>query len=182
MRAIVLSCMLLATFVALGPAEAQCPSQPVHTYAPALLPGHHPDALVSVAPPGAVSVVDTNAADCDNNAFTTPDYDGDLDAGVGGAAFGWGPNAAACGPHNVHGGNVVVNDFVWGSAVPFVVVEDDQNAVGCATDGIVTGGPGECVSVVFVGAGQTCGSGGGDGLFWVVFVGGTPFAGVVVAF
>ena len=184
MRVLLLSCMLLSTIVVLGGAEAQCFAQPVHVYGSFPPPGHHPDALLSVSPLGSVSVADTNVADCDSNVATTPDYDGDLDAGTGGAAFGWGANAAACGPHNVHGPNVAVSDNVWGSLIQFVIVEDDQNAAGCLTDGIVTGGPGECVSPVYTGVGTTCGSGGGDGLFWVVFVGSSPppFTGTVVAF
>ena len=192
MRALlVVSALLLAAAAAGMPAAANsCFPQMNHVYGYGPLAGHHPEGVgwLTMVPIGAgtVAVVDTNTIDCDQNPLNGPDYDGDLDAGTGGGAFGWGPNAAACGPHNVHGPNVVVNDFVFGQLLAFYVAENDQTATGCNTDGILTDvDPDDCFSPLYVGVGTTCGTGGGDGLYWVVFVpwaANPPVAGVLTAY
>lgn len=174
MRLLLASALVLAAAVVAAPPVEACVPQSSHVYGYGLLVGHHPDGVgwLRTTPVGAgtVNVVDTNTEDCDGNLLNGPDYDGDLDAGTGGGAFGWGPNAAACG-HNVHGPNVVVNDAVFGSLVAFYVAEDDQTATGCNTGGLITDSdPDDCFSPLYVGAGTTCGPGGGDGLYWVVFV------------
>ena len=194
-----------------------CPDQPVHTYSAGASGGASSatvtggnDATVT-SPAGKVSVWDTNSSECDGDANTTADWDGDYDAGIGGGAFGYG--AWAEDPDcnfglNLHGPNVFVNDLFFASAVAFVVGEDDQSGPVkipiftsvdvdadarysppirpvptewvCETNGSITPCPDndpaqcgptddadDCLSAVFVGTGHTCGTGGGDGMYWV---------------
>ena len=173
-----------------------CPAEAVHTYGSGSSIGGRSATVTGGDDVGAglVTVTDTNEADC-NFDDVPGDWDGDYDAGVGGGAFGWGPWAdeAICNNLlNVHGPNVVVNDVVFGATITFVVGEDDQSGPVvipvdedgdgvpeghiCETSGSITPGdpatdptadPDDCLSVQFTGTGATCGSGGGDGLFWV---------------
>ena len=200
-----------------------CPDQPVHTYGSGGSAGGR-SATVTGGDDfgvGVVTVTDTNADDCDGDGYAG-DWDGDYDAGVGGGAFGYGPWATdpdcAYG-YNLHGPNVVVNDVVFGNNIGFVVGEDDQSgpvkvpvdedADGvpegyiCETSGSISPGDpatdptadaDDCLSNHYVGSGSTCGSGGGDGLYWVfldgVFVdenggvtaGNPPTTGTITAF
>lgn len=171
---------LLLPLLALGPgASAACPPQPTHTVAVGM-----PMAyvwLTGAYGAGVVSVTDTNAEDCDGDPVTS-DSDGDMDLGVGGGAFGWGrwANDETCGfAYNVHGPRVVGKD-VLGRPLLFYVAEDDQDgpvvrvdeATGetvCETNGVITPeeDPDDCTSGWQYGVGRTCGTGGGDGLYWV---------------
>ena len=174
-----------------------CPPEPVHRYGSGSSVGGRSATVTGGDDfgVGVVTVTDTNAADC-NGDGVAGDWDGDYDAGVGGGAFGWGPWAdePICNNgFNVHGPNVAVNDVVWGPAITFVVGEDDQSGPVivpvdedgdgipeghvCETSGSITPGdpatdptadPDDCLSAQYTtGTGATCGSGGGDGLFWV---------------
>ena len=200
-----------------------CPSEPTHTYGTGGSVGGRSATVTGGDDVGVglVTVTDTNAEDCNGDGIAG-DWDGDYDGGVGGGAFGWGPWAdeATCNnAFNVHGPNVAVNDLVFGSAIGFVVGEDDQagpviipvdedndgtpDGYVCETDGSITPGDpttdptadaDDCLSEHFVGTGATCGTGGGDGLFWVfldgaaveenggVGVGNGPTAGTITAF
>ena len=194
-----------------------CPDQPVHTYGAGGSAGGR-SATVTGGDDfgvGVVTVTDTNTGDCGTGPAG---WDGDYDAGVGGGAFGYG--AWAQDPDcnyllNIHGGNVVVNDVVFGNNIGFIVGEDDQSGpvkvtdpntgvVVCETSGSIspcsstgcdpTDDPDDCLSQHYVGTGSTCGSGGGDGLYWVfldgVFVdeagsvnaGNPPSTGTITAF
>ena len=192
--AILAALLMLAALPAL-PAGAHnpCPDQPVHFYH-AFVPGKNRamSALDESGWAGFVVVSDTNVADCNPIDGVPGDWDGDYDVGVGGAAFGYGSwiDDPDCGYQlNHHGGNVVVNDAVFGSNIWFMTGEDDQSGpvkiqdpvtleYTCTTSGsIMPGDPAtdptadadDCLSGLFVGVGFTCGSGGGDGLFWVFF-------------
>ena len=190
-------------------ADNPCPDQPTHTYGLGQTVGVR---TTTFAPrdrdAGTVSVIDTNMMDCFDGDGIFGDWDGDYDAGMGGAFFGYGTWANAWGCDyrlNVHGPNVAVNDVVFGSNVAFIVGEDDgkgptligpsgakaQAEVGtsehftasaessgvvwlaCETDGIISPSEarGDCISQVYVGTGATCGSGGGDGGYWVFLLG-----------
>ena len=172
---------LLALPLSLGAslANGACEPEPIHWY------GASTSVDVDVAGMasgiGAVWVTDTNAEDCDGDGVVA-DYDGDNDLGVGGGVFGWGPwaDSPECGwRYNVHGPRVHVTDVVLAD-VPFVLGEDDQDGpivatdpetgeTTCTTSGSIT--PGEdaddCLTPVLRGSGRTCGTGGGDGVFWV---------------
>ena len=129
---------------------------------------------------GVVTVMDTNPSGCG---------DGDYDTGIGGGFFGFGPwaNEATCNfGLQTHGATVVVNDFVFGSDVWFVIGADDTNGPdltpdpvsgepACTTDGSITPGDpsmdptadaDDCFTDVLHGSGATCGAG-GDGGYWV---------------
>jgi hypothetical protein len=136
---------------------------------------------------GLASVIDTNAADCDQDGLPG-DYDGDYDAGIGGAFFGYGPWASepTCDYGlRTHGGSVFVHDMVWGSNIAFAIGADDTSGpvistdpitgeTTCETDGSITAGDPEtdptadaddCLHDA-LSWGVTCGAG-GDGGYWV---------------
>lgn len=193
-----------------------CDDQLVHTYG---LGGAVFVAEQSVGAHGsAVSVQDTNLEDC--NGMGPGAFDGDYDSGVGGGFFGYGQWAADpdCDFRlNAHGPNVVLNDVVFGNAVSFVVGENDRSGpvkvwdpvtgtADCETDGRLApcpdndpaqcgpaDDPDDCISQVYVGMGETCGAGGGDGGYWVILGVGAqtsggiglanpPTAGTIMAF
>ena len=172
-----------------------CPPQPVHTYVAFLSVGGRSwtvtggDEVVT----WQILVLDTNTEDCDGDGLPET-FDGDFDLGVGGAFFGHGAwvNDPDCDYGlNEHGGNVVVSDAVFGPDMGFFVGEDDQGGpvkivdsstglVICETSGSITPGDpatdptadaDDCLSEHFVGSGQTCGTGGGDGGYWVLLDG-----------
>ena len=173
-----------------------CPAEPVHTYGSGSSVGGRSATATGGNDTGVgfVTVTDTNEADCNGDGIVG-DWDGDYDAGTGGGAFGWGPwaNEPTCNNQfNVHGPNVVVNDIIPNYPISFVVGEDDQagpviipvdeDADGvpegyiCETSGSITPGDpatdptadaDDCLSGQYTTTGATCGSGGGDGLFWV---------------
>ncbi|HWH09012.1 MAG TPA: hypothetical protein VNX21_07410 [Candidatus Thermoplasmatota archaeon] len=217
MRLLLLAATLTALLAAStgGLAENACIGQMVHTYSGTLSNGNDRVASsevtlmalytpnVAVGGARTVHVADSNTEDC-NGAGGTPlggpdgtpfDWDGDHDTGDLGAFFGYGAWAEApdpCGYHlNLHGPNVAVADFVFGSTVPFLTFEDDQSGplmvvdpntgdVTCVTDGIVSASdPDDCISDAdpagpghqpYYGVGATCGAGGGDGGYWVVLL------------
>ena len=203
MRALPLLLGRLVLPLSLGASAANgaCEPEPVHAYALSVAAGAH---VLGAAHGGSlVLVTDTNVEDCDGDG-SAYDFDGDFDLGSGGAAFGWGPWARdpRCAfSFNVHGPNVVAADAVL-ARVRFVVAEDDQDGptiqtdpatgeTSCATDGIVSDDAGDCISPVYTDVGRTCGTGGGDGLFWVFLVPGVdawglradgPTAGRIVAY
>ena len=204
------------------PISGPCPDQPVHNYGAGGSAGGR-SATVTGGDDfgvGVVTVTDTNTADCGTGPAG---WDGDYDWGVGGGAFGYGAWATDPDCNyllNVHGPNVVVNDAVFGSNIGFVVGEDDQGgpvkipvdadgdgtpeSVVCETSGSIspcsstgcdpTDDSDDCLSDHFVGTGFTCGSGGGDGLYWVfldgffvdenggVSAGNPPTTGTITAF
>ena len=209
------------------PDPENCEPQSVHTYGS----GGSVSLRSALASTGqgfgarTAHVWDSNLADCgyhDQNFF-----DGDYDAGVGGAFFGYGAwvddECYDQGPNywhlNSHGPNVVVEDMVFGRDIWFVTGEDDQTgpvkfyadydgdgyaeALVCETDGSINPGdpatdptadPDDCLSEPYLGVGQTCGTGGGDGGYWVflyegyveenggVLLGNTPTAGTITAY
>ena len=171
--------------------DPPCPDQPTHTYEGAGGFAANASSHGVLIAAGYVLVKDTNTGDCGTGPA---DWDGDYDSGTGGAFFGHG--AWASDPDcnyrlNVHGPNVAVNDVVFGNAIAFVTAENDRDGPTkiwnpatetwvCETDGSIRPGdpaenpaadPDDCVSEVFVGSGTTCGSGGGDGGYWVVLMG-----------
>ena len=163
--------VVVPSFGLVAEALAPCGPQPVHTYAgPVGVFGFYSNPPGAGFKTGLVQVFDTNTADCNGDGIPM-DRDGDWDAGFGGAFFGWGPWAAPCGV-NVHGPDVIVTDAVWANNVAFEVGEDDQTAVGCATDGMISPAldPDDCLSNVYLTPmiGTTCGPGGGDGGYWVI--------------
>ena len=189
-------CVLAAMIVlgvGAGPALGSnpCVDQPTHTYGLGGAVGGRSAAVTfgQAVGTGLVEVTDTNSTDCDPTNPAAADWDGDYDAGVGGAFFGYG--AWAEDPQcdyalNVHGGNVAVNDVVFGAFITFFVAEDDQagpvklqnpldGTWTCEVSGSITPGlatdpatdPDDCVSEPYLGHGATCGTGGGDGGYWV---------------
>ena len=189
--ALVLAAIPLAAVSAANP----CPDQAVHTYGiGAGAGGNSATAQTGEFGVGFVTVTDSNTSECDGDPNTTADWDGDMETGVGGAFFGYGAWAedADCNyALNVHGPNVAVNDVVFGSQIGFVVGEDDQGGPikvqdpvtlewTCTTSGSITPCPDndpsqcgptddadDCLTDRFVGTGSTCGTGGGDGMYWV---------------
>ena len=177
-----------------SPSPDICTSQWTHTYGAGLFFAARVEALASDDPlGGVVRVWDTNGVDCNGDGIMG-DFDGDYDAGVGGGAFGYGAwvNDPECAfGLNSHGPNVVVVDVVFGNAIVFFVGENDQSGPTkiqdpvtsqwtCLTDGTIAPcvdndpaqcEPGQdaddCRSGEFTGRGATCGTGGGDGLYWV---------------
>lgn len=167
------------------PEPDPCPPDAIHTY-------------VAASRVGAGSTVLFNGGEVGagqgNVVSSNPDCPGELDLGAGTGFFGYGPWAdePICdrGLH-VHAGHVQVIDFVLGSRVPFVLGEDDQagpvivtdpetGATACETSGSITPGDptvdpladaDDCLTPVYHGAGSTCGSGGGDGGYWVFILG-----------
>lgn len=174
--------LVASAFLVGGDATADCPPQPTHAYlaGPAVLvdaPFYGPTGL------GVVLVQDSALNDCDGDGVPQ-EFDGDMELGVGGGFFGWGPwaNAEGCEGGtfgmNVHGPRVVGRDTL-GRPLTFIVGEDDQSGpvhvTGrngepyCETDGSITpmDDDDDCFSAWFVGEGRTCGTGGGDGGYWV---------------
>ncbi len=183
-KAIVLLGALLVTSCALAGlvgANSVCPDfdQPTHTYGAPL--GHHPHAAaMQGSGTGLVSVWDTNVADCNGDGIPG-DWDGDLDAGTTGGAFGYlGTWEAACGYDlNLHSGLGTASDFT-GLSVSGVLGMDDMGASGCAPDGVIAPAvdPSDCL-VRFVNSwnASACvnklqGSGatetGADDLYWIL--------------
>lgn len=169
----------------------RCPKEPTHTYGAGTYAGGRSATLTGgeTYARGHITVHDTNVNACDNIGF-----DGDYDAGIGGAFFGYGAWAddAECNYGlNTHGGNVAIQDLVFGSEIAFLTGEDDQSgpvkvvdaetgAVVCETDGTISPGDAsvdptadsdDCLSETYIGTGATCGSGGGDGGYWVLLLG-----------
>ena len=184
--------LVSATFVlATGSAWNPCPDQPTHSYFTTGTTGMRSSSADTETKYGSVRVFETNVSDCDGDGLVW-DFDGDFETGIGGGFFGYGTwvDDPDCSALNAHGPNVNVNDFTWGNGVAFVVGEDDQSGptkiydplLGkwqCETDGAITpGNPAadpnadadDCLSQVFIGTGHTCGSGGGDGGYWVILV------------
>lgn len=195
-----------------------CPDQPVHTYGLGGFASGRSESVGYGAGSGTVAVTDTSTADCYPADGVPFDYDGDYDSGVGGAFFGygaWADDADCAYALNVHGPNVVANDALHQGDVWFVVGEDDQTGPAkvrdsqtgvtvCEVDGSInpcpdnnpalcgpTDDPDDCLTRPFQGKGATCGSGGGDGGYWVflsgVFadetgLGNPPTAGTITAF
>jgi len=215
--------------VALPPSDAHgtCPHQVYHTYGLGLSAGAYSSTVRTGNDGGTVVVWDTNLADCDGDGIPA-DFDGDLDAGLGGGFFGYGTWATTCDLHP-RGPTVTVNDIVFGNGIAFVIGEDgpsvgksrtlgtdaetflwvvdyfgypasaeggDDVTTFCQTNGIIAPqvDVGDCLSTVFHGTGTTCGSGGGDGGYWVfllspevsengngVFVSNPPTTGTITA-
>lgn len=187
---LVLALVAPAALLAAPFATAACKEQPVHTYTTPGAGGLDRGAGV-VSGAGVIWVADTNLVDCDGDG-TPADWDGDYNVGEGGAAFGWGPWASDpdCGfGVFVHGPYVLVSDVTF-AEVAFTIGEDDMDgpqvvtdatgATTCMTDGMITPDmdPDDCISPVYVTRGQTCGTGGGDGLYWV-FIGFTSEGGPI---
>ena len=187
-----LAAVLALSFVAAAAHGANpCPDQSVHTYGQGGAVGGRSAAVTfgQAIGTGLAQVADTNSTDCDPTNPAPADWDGDYDAGLGGAFFGYGPWAEDpdCDYDlNLHGPNVAVNDVVFGAFITFVTGEDDQGGPikiqnpldgswtcevsGSITPGLVTdpsADPDDCVSAPFLGVGATCGTGGGDGGYWV---------------
>ncbi|HWH07714.1 MAG TPA: hypothetical protein VNX21_00845 [Candidatus Thermoplasmatota archaeon] len=133
---------------------------------------------------GAVVVNDSETGDCSGSPGVPGDFDGDLDVGVGGGAFGHGPWATHCGFHQEAAGTVTVNDGVFGPTVSFVTGSGDTNswvadpttgANTCVTDGVISPGTDpegdDCLSASGTGAQTVVCPGGGDGLLWVFLAG-----------
>lgn len=194
------SLLLAATAAAVGVAHAYnpCPDEATHSYGYVVSNGRERH-IVAEAPllrVGSLNVdlgyqevlvADSNASQDCNGDGVPADFDGDYDTGDHGAFFGHGQwaNDVLCDYRlNVHGANVVLHDLVFGSLVAFVVAEDDQTgptyirdpALGddyyCVTDGLIAPSVDwdDCVSPTYLGSGQTCGSGGGDGGYWVIIL------------
>lgn len=213
--------LVLAATAPLAAIEAHnpCPDQPVHTYHSLASNGNQDDVFFRYN--GLwyyVAVADTNISNC-NPWDATPfmDWDGDYDNGIGGAFFGYGAwtDDPDCNYRlNHHGSMVTVDDIVFGSGIKFIVGEDDQNGpvkvvdpetglTVCTTTGAITPGDpfadptadaDDCIGGVFTGTGWTCGSGGGDGGYWVallsyyiddwgnVVIANPPIAGTITAY
>jgi len=167
-------------------AHGSCAHETVHQYG---VPGSADttveDDTGTVASPGlgAVVVNDSEDKDCDSDGVPA-DFDGDLDVGTGGGAFGHGPWATWCGFHQEVAGTVTVNDLVFGPTVSFVTGSGDTNSwvpdplTGentCVTDGVISPGTDpegdDCLSDRGTGTQAVTCPGGGDGLLWV-FIGG----------
>lgn len=156
-----------------------CPPQPVHRY----LWGSDASVEPGGFGVGAVTVADTSVEWCGEGPGT---WDGDPETGIGGGFFGHGPWARdpACGyALNVHGGNLVVHDAVYGDGVlfrvgandmdgPVIVTDPATGETTCTTDGTIApeADADDCMSVEYRGEGATCGAG-GDGGYWVFLVG-----------
>ena len=188
--AMTMATMLVAA-LPLAAGDNPCTDQPVHSYGSGLAAGGRSATVTfgRAVGTGAVTVADTNTTNCDPANPAPADWDGDHDAGVGGAFFGYGAwaNDPDCDYDlNVHGPNVVVNDALFGSFITFVTGEDDQSGPlkiqnpvdgswACDVSGAITPGlpldpatdPDDCLSQPYLGVGATCGSGGGDGGYWV---------------
>ncbi|HWH09242.1 MAG TPA: hypothetical protein VNX21_08580 [Candidatus Thermoplasmatota archaeon] len=126
---------------------------------------------------GVVVVMDSETGDC-NGDWIGFDFDGDLDAGIGGGAFGHGPWATHCGFHQEAAGTVTVNDFFFGLTVDFKTGSSDTNSwipdpvTGgntCLTDGLISPflDDDDCLSHPGSGTQAVVCQGGGDGLLWV---------------
>lgn len=212
LRSLLPAALLLASLaVTVVAGSNPCPDQPVHTYGPDATLGSHPRGVVgprgafvsysgsgmsATYVQGTAWVVDTNVQECDGVPGFAVDWDGDADAGVGGAFFGSGSWAEDpdCGYRlNLHGPRVSVVDDLHGPTVPFLVAEDDQmgpikvvlpsGGYACVTSGTLIPGDAavdptvdvdDCVAGPFFGEGATCGSGGGDGGYWVLLL--EPYA------
>ena len=177
-----------------GTADCTHGSPHVHTYTTGTAAAVRSDTLeVVTSSPGTVSVSDSNMGDCDGDGVPG-EFDGDLDAGVGGGFFGYGPWAdeATCDyGYLQHGSHVTVSDVTFGSDIWFVIGADDTSGPAisvdpvtgettCSTDGSITPGdpstdptadPDDCLTPPQHGSGVTCGAG-GDGGYWVFLVAG----------
>ena len=163
--------------------RGRCPPQPIHTYAFAGLPAMDSDTLgVETTPFGSVVLQEPSILSCSS---------GDYSFGIGGGFFGYGPWAdePLCDYDlNVHGDHVAVEDLLFGRGVAFFMGEDDQSGPViipdfvsggniCETDGNISPGDpstdptadgDDCLSPAYYGVGGTCGTGGGDGGYWVI--------------
>ena len=188
--------LLLAAGLAapgLALARGPCPPEPIHTYFFSFSTATRSTTTAVSSGAGWVGVTDTNTLDC-NGDFVGNDFDGDYDLGFGGTFFGYGAWAmdVECDYDlNTYGPYVVVNDIPFGPNIHFVTGEDDQAGPvkvqdpnsgewTCLTDGSITpcpnndpslcdplGDADDCLSGAYVGFGESCGTGGGDGGFWV---------------
>jgi len=146
-----------------------CTHEPVHWYSQVL--GHH------VAANSGVVASDSETDDCDGDGVPA-DFDGDLDWGQRGGAFGHGPWATHCGYHQEVDDTVTVLDHVLGANVRFATGSDGTNSwvpdpvTGentCLTDGVINpGGGSDCLSAWGTGTQPVVCPGGGDGLLWVI--------------
>lgn len=169
-------------FVGIASSQSPCPPQSIHVYAGTGSNEFREESLGVNAGFGYVQVYETNTADCDGNG-SSGDFDGDFDAGTGGAFLPSGPwaNDPICQNGFVahHGPVVTLNDLVFGSGVPFftgaddtngpVIVVDPTSGVQCTTDGVIAPqvDSDDCLAGVFYGSGTACGYG-GDGGYWVI--------------
>jgi len=167
--------ILTAALPAATLAHGTCSHETVHQYNVPVAGG---PTMVS-ANAGAVTVQDSETGDCDGDGVAG-DFDGDLDLGTTGGAFGHGPWAEWCGYHQEAAGTVTVSDFVFGSTVGFSTGSADANSwvadpvTGentCLTDGVISPATDlegdDCLSGYGYGTQLVPCPGGGDGLLWV---------------
>ncbi|HWH08916.1 MAG TPA: hypothetical protein VNX21_06930 [Candidatus Thermoplasmatota archaeon] len=163
--------LVLSLAPSLTLAHGWCAHEAVHTYG--VLVGH--DARSN----SGVIASDSESTDCNPTDGVPFDFDGDLDWGVGGGAFGHGPWATWCGYHQEVAGTVTVTDLVWGKTVGFATGSSDAyswvpdpvtGANTCITDGIISPGSDDddCLSASGTGTQGVVCPGGGDGLLWVL--------------
>lgn len=182
--------VFLLTFIpaGLGGSQAQtsCPAQPLHTYVMESPPGWEDTQTGISRVVAAVVVWDTNVADCDGDG-RVPDFDGDADAGVGGAFFGygrWADEPVCRYGLNEHPNGASVLSLPSHLTVYFIGADDtlgprvvadpdDPGDLDCFTDGTIS--PDTDLDDCLMGPyqwpeeGRGCG-GGGDGGFWVIIL------------
>lgn len=202
-----------AAFVGVASGANPCPPQPVHAY-PGFAPSNGNSASVIGPYFTFGDVADTNLSPCNTlgpDPRWDGDYDVGLDSAFFGYGA-WAEDPDCDYQLHAHGPNVSVQDVVFGNRISFIVAENDQNGpikfplvdqngnvirYFCETDGVISPCPpggcdfndpmqdhDDCAGPVYLGTGQTCGYGGGDGGYWVLFVpaSNVPVAGTIVAF